>query len=339
MKKLPLLRVIASVSAFLMLPLSLSSFKAFALDAQPVLSLTQLSQNFDDFDEDGNGVLSKFERTVTISLDVNGADHLWSTLNLHIALDKRLSIAMIAENEPDTTVGPAQDSNIHVETFDSTNNTLIITSAGTPLINSTTKKLITAPDGTPLFTGSDGTIVSFDVILPEDAKPGDKFNVAFNFVQSYDMFTNTLVKAEADSDSLAIDPMTRYAIDHWVNGFVQINPEPVVTTTTTSTSTTSTTIPTTTSTSTSSTTIPTTTSTSISSTTSTTAWGDIDNNGVVNSVDASLALTEYASTSTGRASSLSALQKLIADVNNDTIINSIDASLIITFYAKSSSNS
>lgn len=60
--------------------------------------------------------------------------------------------------------------------------------------------------------------------------------------------------------------------------------------------------------------------------------GDIDNDGKVDSADASLALIEYARISTGQPSGLSAEQLTAADVNRDGKIDSTDASTILQFY-------
>ena len=61
--------------------------------------------------------------------------------------------------------------------------------------------------------------------------------------------------------------------------------------------------------------------------------GDIDDNGTIDAIDASLALTEYASVSTGKGSTLTDNQFKAADVNNDKIIDAIDASNILTYYS------
>ena len=102
---------------------------------------------------------------------------------------------------------------------------------------------------------------------------------------------------------------------------------------TTAYTTSTTTIPTTAYT-TSATTIPTTTSATTTSTAPTTTvyiLGDIDGNKRIDAGDASIALTEYAYTSTGRGSLLSFFQKQAADVHNDGLVDAIDASLILTY--------
>lgn len=61
--------------------------------------------------------------------------------------------------------------------------------------------------------------------------------------------------------------------------------------------------------------------------------GDVDNDGSVNSSDASLVLAEYAALSTNGTPVLNEKQKKPADVNGDETIDASDASLILAFYA------
>jgi hypothetical protein len=69
-------------------------------------------------------------------------------------------------------------------------------------------------------------------------------------------------------------------------------------------------------------------------------YGDLDQNGKVNAVDASLALAEYTLRSTGdRKGKLTGASELRADINDDFTVNAIDASRILQYYAASSSGS
>lgn len=63
------------------------------------------------------------------------------------------------------------------------------------------------------------------------------------------------------------------------------------------------------------------------------AKGDVDNNEIINAIDASLVLGAYASIATGKSSGLDDQQMDAADVNGDEIVNAIDASLILGYYA------
>lgn len=60
---------------------------------------------------------------------------------------------------------------------------------------------------------------------------------------------------------------------------------------------------------------------------------DIDGDGAVTAIDASLVLTAYSNIQTGEPSGLTPEQENLADANRDGIINSVDASLIMSFYS------
>ena len=66
--------------------------------------------------------------------------------------------------------------------------------------------------------------------------------------------------------------------------------------------------------------------------------GDTDENGIIDGRDATLVLTEYAQTSTGRESGFSDLQNKAADVDENNIIDGRDASWILSYYAYISAN-
>ncbi|MBQ8297532.1 MAG: leucine-rich repeat protein [Ruminococcus sp.] len=61
--------------------------------------------------------------------------------------------------------------------------------------------------------------------------------------------------------------------------------------------------------------------------------GDVNLDGEVNALDASMALTEYASVATGKGSVLYDYQETFANVNGDSAVNSLDASYILGYYA------
>lgn len=69
-------------------------------------------------------------------------------------------------------------------------------------------------------------------------------------------------------------------------------------------------------------------------------YGDLDNNGKINAVDASLVLYEYTLRGTGEGKGrLSGASELKADLNDDFVINAVDASIILQYYAAISSGS
>lgn len=64
--------------------------------------------------------------------------------------------------------------------------------------------------------------------------------------------------------------------------------------------------------------------------------GDPNEDGIVNSADASFALEVYAANSTGQETTAQSYQLTVADVNKDGSVDSTDASLILTRYAEES---
>ena len=60
---------------------------------------------------------------------------------------------------------------------------------------------------------------------------------------------------------------------------------------------------------------------------------DIDGNGTVTAIDASMVLTAYTNIQAGEPSGLTPEQEDLADANRDGIISSVDASLIMSFYS------
>lgn len=60
---------------------------------------------------------------------------------------------------------------------------------------------------------------------------------------------------------------------------------------------------------------------------------DIDGNGAITAMDASMVLTAYSNIQAGEPSGLTPEQEDLADANRDGIINSVDASLIMSFYS------
>jgi len=60
---------------------------------------------------------------------------------------------------------------------------------------------------------------------------------------------------------------------------------------------------------------------------------DVNFDGVINGVDASMVLAEYARTSAGNAPTFTRTQRYIADVDYDGQVTAIDASFILSTYA------
>ena len=67
------------------------------------------------------------------------------------------------------------------------------------------------------------------------------------------------------------------------------------------------------------------------------ALGDLNEDGYVNSSDASLALNDYASFSAGNGHILEDILLVAGDANFDGVLNAFDSSLILSYYAYTSS--
>ena len=106
------------------------------------------------------------------------------------------------------------------------------------------------------------------------------------------------------------------------------------TTSTSTTTQTSTTSASTTSTSATTSTVPVTTKTAITTEPiETYNFGDVDKNGTIDALDASIILMEYAATATNSAPILNAAGRIAADVNKDGAVDALDASVVLTYYA------
>ena len=61
--------------------------------------------------------------------------------------------------------------------------------------------------------------------------------------------------------------------------------------------------------------------------------GDVNADGLIDAVDASMVLSAYATLSTNNESGFTTVQEILADVNNDEEINAVDSSLLLQYYA------
>lgn len=61
--------------------------------------------------------------------------------------------------------------------------------------------------------------------------------------------------------------------------------------------------------------------------------GDVNRDNIIDAVDASFVLSEYAKNATGQDSIFDNDQKLAADANKDSLIDAVDASFILAYYA------
>ena len=311
-------KIIADITAaFICASAVSSSFFSFNSSSAsvPKLSISSLSLNWSELDKNSDGSIDDDMRQQSMSISISGVNALWSACGLHFSFPSDISVTGSFENKTDYFFGPATPDMLSTARFYKTQdkNNIFFTAAGVE------------------NSGRDGTVFTFNVLLPKDAAPGNSYDFSF-FYADHDVFANC---------TSPLVNMIQSAVDNWSNGSISITGNYVTSTSTTTTSTTTTS--TTTKPTTSTTTATTTTSTSTTLKPSTTknpviSLGDIDGNNIINAVDASLALTQYAYISTGRTSLLSDDQKIAADVNKDTIINAVDASLILFYYSQMSSH-
>lgn len=66
--------------------------------------------------------------------------------------------------------------------------------------------------------------------------------------------------------------------------------------------------------------------------------GDVDENGYIDGMDASIIITEYAHVSVGNDMSFTGRQFKAADINGDGVLSAVDASLVLSYYAYISGN-
>lgn len=65
--------------------------------------------------------------------------------------------------------------------------------------------------------------------------------------------------------------------------------------------------------------------------------GELNGDGIVDAVDAAMALQDYAAVSSGKAGKLDQNKRARADMNNDEVVDAVDASIILGIYASNSS--
>lgn len=217
----------------------------------------------------------------------------------------------------------------------------------------------------PITSSISGDTISFEMesVNPSAGNSGDVlFSVYCHIPEDcangiYPVQWNSSYLESIDVSGKSCTPMLIFG-RITVSGSGTVTPPQSTTTTTTTSTTTTTTTTTTTSTSTSSTTTTSTSSTTTTTTTTTTTssaptdtttttttsttttttvpsddLGDVNDDGTVDSRDASMVLSEYARLSTGGSQSFSQEQWDRANVNGDNAIDSRDASLILSYYA------
>jgi uncharacterized protein YkwD len=65
--------------------------------------------------------------------------------------------------------------------------------------------------------------------------------------------------------------------------------------------------------------------------------GELNDDGIIDAVDAAIALQDYAALSSGKSGKLDQNKRARADMNNDEVVDAVDASIILGIYADNSS--
>ncbi len=368
MKKLISMATAAAIFLSNTFILNTQKLTANAAVPKPVLSLSSILIDWDTLDTDGDG---KAESNLVqdIECSVSGAQNLWEVCGIHIVNDDRLSLV---KNEITNNLlwqsGDAVSSNA-ISLAICKENTVFFTSSavatGMKFNDGTTK--FGGSDGV-IMTYS---VTIPDNVQPGDVYPITFKYVSTpaeteDSRATTDLFTNREYWYKAVNENAEIDEMTEYAINNWVNGYIKIGEKRATTTVTTTTTTaksTTTTVKTTTTTAkpttttvkttstteklTTTTAKPTATTTKLTTTLNTTTQppvtttkatdvnrGDIDDNGTIDAIDASVALTIYALRSTnGDVSMYSEKQLQAADTDKNGTVDAIDASYILSYYA------
>ena len=157
-------------------------------------------------------------------------------------------------------------------------------------------------------------LFTIDFIVPENAEQGEVYPIGLAYTDD-GIVADTFINSHKDEAGKL--QMTYVFTKGIYNGYIRILGEKKTTTTTPTT---------------------TTTVTTKANPDETTEYklGDVNNDRLINAVDASEVLTYYAMTSTNKNGDLDANQKLAADVDRNGSINAVDASNILSYYAYTS---
>jgi hypothetical protein len=157
-------------------------------------------------------------------------------------------------------------------------------------------------------------LFTIDFIVPENAEQGEVYPIGLAYTDD-GIVADTFINSHKDEAGKL--QMTYVFTKGIYNGYIRILGEKKTTTTTTTTTTSVTT-------------------TANSDETTEYKLGDVNDDGMVNAVDASSVLAYYALISTNQEGEYNEEQMLAADVNHDGMINAVDASNILAYYAYAS---
>ncbi|MCI1269111.1 MAG: dockerin type I repeat-containing protein [Ruminococcus sp.] len=231
MKNTKLLSIITTMTMAISYTVALTpALTASAVTPQPVLSLSKLDLNWSELDENNDGIIDEDKRVQEVEVSVSGANYLWCYCGIHVFFPSEIAphvdpLTDQLERTYGKAVSKAALSTVVYATGETENMVFASFAATTTITNY-------FDDGTPMYRGKDGMMFSFEVVLPADASPGEKWDFSFKYVVTppsvaggrsiNDLFTNADYYRAADEKGLNTDEMTQYAIDHWQNGYINI---------------------------------------------------------------------------------------------------------------------
>lgn len=174
--KLSIKKIITSLFASVLFIISLVGNITVSAACQPKLYL--LANNKQTY------MASPGEK-VTITYNVDAPDQSWSAMGLHINYDKRLIPVSSGNKEIDWKKGDVIAA-FMVATSTAKAGTVI---QGNKLPDNLNTFFVTAAAAGNQNDGS-GTVISFDVNVPSNAKSGDKYPIEFWFIGA-DVFAST----------------------------------------------------------------------------------------------------------------------------------------------------
>lgn len=173
--KVSLKKVFMSLFACILFTVSMISSITVSAACQPKLYL--LANNKQTY-------TAKPGETVTITYNVDAPDLTWCATGVHINYDKRLITKLNRFGEFDCTKGPVAEY-LMLMTATAEAGTVI---QGSKLPDNLNTLFVTTAGSGDYNYGS-GTVLSFDVTVPSNAKSGDKFPIEFWFIKT-DIFTD-----------------------------------------------------------------------------------------------------------------------------------------------------
>ena len=173
--KITLKKILTSFFMCILFTVSMISSITVSAACQPKLYL--LANNKQSY-------IAQPGETVKITYNVDAPIGTWCPTGVHINYDKRLTTKLNRFGEFDWERGPVAEY-LMVMTATAEAGTVI---QGSKLPDNLNTLFVTTA-GSGNYNNGSGTVISFDVTVPSNAKSGDKFPVEFWFIKG-DIFTD-----------------------------------------------------------------------------------------------------------------------------------------------------